>query len=260
MREYGAGIWQARYFWSHLALSDLRSRWRRSFLGVLWSMLQPLGLSLLLAAVFGRLLQTDIVAYVPYILSGILVWDYLVTNVTGGSLAFVQADAYIRQCRHPLAIYPLRSALSSMMVLMLSSLTLYAWSAAALPQHVGASWLAALTLYPVLLVIGWPLATLLAYIATRFRDLPHALGLVMQALWFISPVYFEAGLFRRGGLDMLVDCNPIYHILQIVRAPLLEGAWPTSTNYAYALGTATVFILLAWMVGQRAERKVIFYL
>ena len=57
MREYFAGIWAARYFWMHLALSDLRSRWRRSFFGVLWSILQPLTTALLLAAVLAKLFQ-----------------------------------------------------------------------------------------------------------------------------------------------------------------------------------------------------------
>lgn len=260
MREYCAGIWQARYFWTHLALSDLRSRWRRSYLGVFWSLLQPLGLALLLALVFSRLLHADIGVYAPYILSGIIVWDFLVSNVTGGSLSFVQADAYIKQCRHPLAIYTLRSVLGSLIALMLASVSLYIWSALVLPQHIGWHWLAILSLFPLLAVIAWPLATLLAYIATRFRDLPHALGLAVQALWFISPVYFEEKLFRQGGLDLLVDYNPIYHILQIVRAPLLLGSWPTTSNYAFALGTALLLTLLAWLVGRKAERKVIFYL
>ena len=109
-------------------------------------------------------------------------------------------------------------------------------------------------------LILWPLATLLAYFGTRFRDVPHATGLVMQALWFVSPVYFEAKMFRAGDLDGLVDYNPIYHLLQIVRAPLLNGAWPTIQNLGFSLATAVVFALLAWLVGKRAEGKVIFYL
>ena len=82
----------------------------------------------------------------------------------------------------------------------------------------------------------------------------------MQALWFVSPVYFEEKMFRQGGLDFLVDYNPIYHLLQLVRAPLLEGRWPNIENYAYALACALVIALMAWTVGRRAERKVIFYL
>jgi lipopolysaccharide transport system permease protein len=58
----------------------------------------------------------------------------------------------------------------------------------------------------------------------------------------------------------LVDYNPIYHILQLFRAPLLHGEWPTFANYAFSLGTALLFGLIAIFVGYKAERKVIFYL
>lgn len=260
MSSYLSGIWDARYFWAHLSLSDLRARWRRSYFGALWSIIQPLGLTVLVSVVFSRLFNTDIKEYAPYILSGIVVWEYITSTSVGGSLAFVQADAYIKQCRHPLAIYTLRTTLSHLIVLMLASTSLVAWVLVVMPQNFGWSWLAALLIYPIVAMVVWPLTTLLAYIAARFRDVPHALGLLFQGLWFISPVYFEEKLFRGGNMHALVDYNPVYHILQIIRAPLLQGKWPTAANFAFALGTAAVLALLAWLVGRTAEKKVIFYL
>jgi lipopolysaccharide transport system permease protein len=114
--DYIRGIWAARYFWVHLALSDLRSRWRRSFFGILWTIIQPLALTLLIAIVFGKIFHTDIADYAPYILSGMIVWDFITASAVGGSLTFVQADAYIKQCRHPLAIYSLRTVLTNLIV------------------------------------------------------------------------------------------------------------------------------------------------
>jgi lipopolysaccharide transport system permease protein len=258
--DYLRSIWSARHFWTHLARADLRSKWRRSYLGVAWTVIQPLGMTLLLAAVFGRIFATPVGAYAPYILSGIIVWDFVSATTTAGSLAFVQADAYIKQCRHPLAIYTLRTVLANAMVMAMASIALFAWAIAAFPDRVGLHTLAAFTIFPVLVMIGWPLATLLAYVATRFRDLPYALTLVLQAVWFVSPVYFEARIFRDARLDWLIDWNPVYHVLEIVRAPLLAGHWPTTSDYAFALGTASVVAGLAWAVGVRAERRVIFYL
>lgn len=260
MIEYCQCIWKARYFWTHLALSDLRSRWRRSFFGILWTVIQPLGMTLLISLVFSKMFKSDIYAYAPYILSGIIVWECIAACVTGGALSFVQADAYIKQFKHPLAIYTLRTVLTSLVVLTLASLALFGWSAIVLPQNIGWHWLATLTIFPILGFVLWPLATLLAYIGVRFRDLPHATGLIMQALWFISPVYFEVKIFRQGGLDFLVDYNPIYHLLQIFRAPLLDGQWPTLENYGFTMFGGAVLFLIAWLVGRRAERKVIFYL
>jgi lipopolysaccharide transport system permease protein len=183
-----------------------------------------------------------------------------VSTVTGGSLAFVQADAYIRQTRHPLAIYTLRTALGNLAVFGLASLGLVIWVLVAMPENFGWSWLAALLIYPILLLNGWAVATLLAYFATRFRDIPYALGLLLQALWFVSPVYFEPDIFRKARLTGLVDWNPIYHLLEIVRAPLLNGQWPTMANIAWAIVPALAFSMLAALVGRRMESRIIFYL
>jgi|EndMetStandDraft_9_1072997.scaffolds.fasta_scaffold08722_2 lipopolysaccharide transport system permease protein len=258
--EYARGIWSTRYFWAHLAISDLRSRWRGSVMGLLWSILQPLGMTLLVAVVLGKIFNQPIYSYAPYILSGILVWEFVTSTLIGGSLAFVQADAYIRQCRHPLAIYTLRTALTNLLVLMLASLGLVLWVLVAFPGNLGLCWLALLTLYPVVGLAGWAGATVLAYIGVRFRDIPHALGLVLQTLWFVSPIYFDASVFRSSGLVALVDYNPIYHVVQLARAPLLEGMWPTPANYIYALGLVLVLATAACVAGWRSERKVIFYL
>jgi lipopolysaccharide transport system permease protein len=260
MVSYFSGIYQSRYFWTHLALSDLRGKWRRSFLGVAWSIVQPLGMTLLLAIVFSKLFNQNVADYAPYILSGMIVWDFFTATFTAGSLSFVQADAYIKQCRHPLAIYTLRTALTNLLVLMMASLSLIGWVLVVKPQNFGWCWLAALLIYPLALLTAWPLATCFAYIGARFRDLPHALGLVLQAMWFVSPIYFEAKMFRSGGLDALVDYNPIYHLLELARAPLLRGEWPIAANFAMCGITIIAFSVLAILIGWSAERRVIFYL
>lgn len=260
MKAYAKGIWSTRYFWTHLVLSDLRSKWRRSFMGVFWSILQPLGLTVLITIVFSRLFHTEIKFYAVYILSGIITWEYISSSLTGGSLAFVQADAYIKQCKHPLAIYTLRLGLSNLIILFLASLSLWLWSSVVSPKNINGSWIAILSFFPIILAMTWPLASILAYFGARFRDIPHAMGLILQAFWFISPVYFEAKMFRSGGLDRLVDFNPIYHLLQIIRAPIMDGQWPTMDNYLFCIGTALILSILAIFIGRKAEPRVIFYL
>lgn len=260
MTQYFDDIWKARHFWWHLAMSDLRTRFRRSFFGILWAILQPLGLTILISVVFGRLFDQDVTNYAPYVLSGIIVWEYLSSTTISGSVALVQADSYIKQTRHPLAIYTLRVALANLVVMAISAIGLIGWVTIASPGNFGWPWLAALTIFPLILLVGWPLATIMAYTGVRFRDLPNALVLILQAAWFVSPVYFKESMFREGGLDMLIDNNPAYHLMQIVRAPLLQGQWPTLTNYAWCLATFVALAGIAALVGARSEKKVIFYL
>lgn len=260
MAAYLAGIYNSRYFWLHLAFSDLRSKWRRSFLGIAWSVVQPLAMTSILALVFGRIFHQDIIGLAPYILSGMVTWDFLTATLTGGALSFVQADAYIKQYRHPLAIYTLRTTLTNMIVFMMASLGLFAWALLARPQSFGWCWFAALLVFPLGALMAWPLATCLAYIGARFRDLPHAISLILMPMYFVSPIYFDVKMFRDAGLNGLVDYNPIYHLLEIVRAPLLRGDWPSATNFAVCGLTVVVFSAVAAAIGRTAERTVIFYL
>ena len=260
MQPYFNDIWKARHFWWHLAMSDLRARFRRSFFGILWAIFQPLGLTILISVVFGRLFGQEVLNYAPYVLSGIIIWEYLSSSTIGGSVALLHAESYIKQTRHPLAIYTLRIVLANLVVLAIGSLALIGWVIVALPGNVGGSWLAAPTIFPMILLIAWPLSTIMAYIGVRFRGLPNALALIVQAAWFVSPVYFKEMMFRDVGLHGLIDYNPVYHLMQIVRAPLLQGEWPTATNYLWCLGTAAGLALVAAAIGARSEKKVIFYL
>ena len=260
MINYLKEVWDIRYFWIHLSLSDLKARWRRSFFGASWSIIQPLGMTLILAFVFSRLLGVDINNYAPYIFSGIIVWEFIITVTIGSATSLINADPYIKQCNHPLAIYTLRTVLTALFILLLASVPLFGWVIVVKPGNFNISWIAILTLYPVVAMIAWPLATFLSYIGTRFRDLAPALSLMMQALWFTSPIYFEEKMFRSGGLGKLIDYNPIYHVLQIIRAPLLKGQWPSIENYLFCFYTAILFAIIAIAVGSKYEKKVIFYL
>lgn len=260
MPRYLNDVWKVRHFWWHLSMSDLRSRFRRSHFGLLWALMQPLGLTILISIVFSRLFNQSIAEYAPYILSGIIVWDYVTSTIVGGALAFVQADAYIKQTRHPLAIYTLRNVVTGLVVMSIASLALVSWVLLFFPDNLSWSWLAAPTIFPLVAITTWPLATIMAYIGVRFRDLPNVLALVLQAAWFVSPVYFMDKMFRDSGLGILLDYNPIYHLLQIVRAPLLYGQWPTLTNYLWCFATSAILAVAAAALGRRSEPKVIFYL
>ena len=79
INSYIKGIWESRYFWTHLAFADLMARWRYSFFGILWSIIQPLGMTLLLSFVFSRVFNIDINRYAPYIFSGIIIWECILT-------------------------------------------------------------------------------------------------------------------------------------------------------------------------------------
>ncbi len=81
----------------------------------------------------------------------------------------------------------------------------------------------------------------------------------MQALWFVSPVYFPLDLFRNGKMTFLLDYNPVYHILELFRAPLIDGTFPALAHWEWSIWTMVALWLLAMFSISSLERKTIYY-
>src|SRR5438132_6314041 len=111
MGDYLAAIWRCRYFWISLVKNDLRTRYRRSVLGMGWSLLHPICMTIILTAVFHTFFSRKIEDYAPFVLAGLAIWNYVIMVVQHGCQCFFLGESYIRQYPAPLAIYPLRTAL-----------------------------------------------------------------------------------------------------------------------------------------------------
>src|SRR5262245_3058683 len=111
MAEYLSGIWRSRYFWLSLVKLDLELRYRRSMLGICWSLLHPIASALVFCIAFYELFHTSVQEYVPFLMTGLAWWAYVSSVTIQGCQCFVDAESYIRQHSIPMAVYPLRVAL-----------------------------------------------------------------------------------------------------------------------------------------------------
>ncbi len=220
MKNYLNNIYKSRYFWIHLSFADLRAKYRRSALGLFWSLLQPLGLTLLLSFVMGKLFNSPIVDYAPFVFSGIILWDFIMGSSITGCNSFINAEGYIKQMSHPLVIYTLRTSLSSLINLILAFIGFVIWVFLWKPENFGFEWLHLIPSFMILFGIGFTLSTIMAFINTKFRDFQQMIGLIFQAIWYVSPIFFEPKLFQSVKAAYLIEWNPIYHILNLFRAPM----------------------------------------
>jgi lipopolysaccharide transport system permease protein len=258
--KYLRDIWTSRYFWTHLARAEIRARFRNSRLGILWALLQPLLLTLLMAFIFGAVFQVPMAEFAPYVFSGLLVWEFVCGAVMTGCSSFVAASPYICQRRLPLAIYPLKNVLSTCTVFIIGMMGLLLWIAVVKPHNLGLPLLNLVLVLPLYVGIAWALAISAAVINTKYRDFQYVVGLLLQALWYVSPVFLEERLFRSAKVEWLLAYNPVAHLLNLVRAPVLGGTWPTPENYLYTLGLLAAAWAAAVHLIRRQEPQLIFYL
>ena len=89
---------------------------------------------------------------------------------------------------------------------------------------------------------------------------PQFLVIALQAIWYLSPVFFEPKLFRNAGVGWLVDWNPVYYLLDLMRSPFLSGTVPPPATWMWFFGCLAFAALWALLVVRKSERSLIFYL
>lgn len=259
MKNYLRGIWEARYFWLHLARAELKYKFRRSRLGLLWTVINPLMLMLMITLIFGNLFDIPMREFAPYVFSGLIVWEFVLGSAIAGCNSLLVSEAYIKQFRHPMVIYPLKTTLVQISTFMIAIQALFLWLLVTDPTNLLISVLTLPITTACLFLLGWPIAVITSSINLKYRDFSQVLGLVMQLLWYMSPVFFMPEMFRAKQLAALLEYNPITHILNLVRAPLLNGTLPSAVDFGYVFGLILLlYILAVWRI-YRVEKTLIYY-
>lgn len=260
MGAYLGALWDCRYFWLSLVKIDLRARYRGSVLGLGWSLLHPIAMTIILCTVFSAVFGMGLRYYAPYLMAGLAFWQFLVNVSLLGAQCFFQGEAYIRQYPAPLAIYPLRTMLANgfHFLLAFALVLLLAWSV----RGFNSFW-PLLSLLPTMLLLalfGWALATLFGLATVRFRD-THYLGeLGFQTLFYLTPIMYEPDILIKRGLGVLMQANPMVPFLSLLRQPILHSQAPDLSTYAAATLVTLAAVGAAGLLLWREERRLIFHL
>jgi ABC-type polysaccharide/polyol phosphate export permease len=262
MSQYVSVVWKCRYFWMSLVQLDLRMRYRRSILGLGWSLLQPIAMTAVLCVVFSSVFNENPATYAPKLLVGLCFWSFIATSTLQGSDCLFKGEKYIRQYPAPMAIYPLRTVLGGAFHLAMALLVVVAlrftfrfhepWGLA--------SFVSLIPTFAMLLVLGWSLAVLAGFSTAYFPDVQHLAEVALQMLFYATPIIYAPEQLRNRGLGWLVDCNPLAAFVQALRDPLLLGQFPPLEVVATMGLSTTAFAGAAVLTLSRLERRVIFQL
>lgn len=260
MKAYFAEVWGCRHFWLSLVKMDLQVRYRRSVLGIGWSLLHPIATTLVLCTVFHEIFHISIREYVPFLMAGLAFWAYTTGVIGRGCQCFVEAESYIRQHPVPMAIYPLRTALGAMIhfLIALAVVLLLTWCFKGFGNF---SVLPSLAIgLGIMLAFGWAAAVLAGYINTIFRDIQHLTDIAFQILFYLTPIMYPPDVLVRSKMEWLIRFNPLAHLLKLIRDPLVDGRLPSWRAYGAAIATVLLLTGIATLLLGRLQRKVILYL
>ncbi len=260
--RYLADVMRFRHLCWNLVGADLRARFRRSRLGILWAIIQPLGFSLLIAWTWGTIFKTaNYWEFAVYVFAGMLVWDYLGNTLNASMESLVSSVGYLRQARIPFLVFQARVPLSGFLIylagfsgllIMIGVLQFYPPPGLHLLQ---------VAAFPFLLLsLLLPLSIIFSVMGAKFRDLKHIVQLGLQALFFVSPVMFERAIFQDERLAILQYVNPLVPVLDMLRGPLLDGRMWTNNELIVISSWGGGLWVLALLVSIRSGRKLVFAL
>jgi len=253
--------WELRFFVIQLARSDIRQKYRKSFIGVLWIFLLPLTLTLMMTLVMSSVFNQEPGTYSTYVLAGLIAWDFIVQCALAGGQIFVQSEGYIKQYKRPLFVYLLRVVLVNSVSLVSGTIGLVLWAILFNSYIPGIEIFALLGAWLIGVLTALPLAGLLGFITTKFRDFGQLTLLTFQMLWYVSPVFISKSAFEsNGSLQVFMHANPVYHYLELYRSPIMENQMPTLNNVLMALLPAILLWPIFVLRLKIAERKLIYHI
>jgi len=264
MLSHIQSIWTFRHFWMALVKMDLRTKYRRSVLGVGWSVLNPILMSAVLMLGFGRVLGggDTIREYGAFLLSGLCVWEFMRNSMSIGCNALTQNEAYIRQSPLPYGIYPLRTVAGTG-IHFLISLTVTVVIVCVLKDSASPllhAWVVLPTV-ALLFVFCWSLAAIFAFANAYFHDTQHLTDVVMSLLFFLTPVMIKPEN-QPEAIRAANAYNPFNVFMQLVRQPLIsaDDPFPSGELWVQAAGLTAILFALACSTVGALQKKVIFQL
>jgi lipopolysaccharide transport system permease protein len=230
----GARVWQM------LAWYEIRQRYRRSALGPFWLTISMGALVACMGPLYGRLFGQAIASYFPYLAIGFIVWQLLASLINESGQVFIAAESYIKQIRMPLSAHVMRMIWRNVIIFLhnfaIAVLVLIFFP----PAKPWVLLLALPGLFFILLNGVW-IGILVGLISARFRDIPPIVSSIVQLAFFLTPVMWKKEMLGRR--EWAADSNPLFHLIEVVRAPLL-GEVPSGHSWLIVIAiTAGGFAL-----------------
>lgn len=242
--------------WTILGWDDIRQRYRRSILGPFWITLSMGIFILLLGVIYGRLFHIDLPTYLPYLSVGFIVWGFLSAVANDSCAAFHESGRIIKQIKLPFSTYVCRVVYRNFIVFLH---TIVIFIPIAIYFRVTPNWNTLLAIPGLFLVVinaAW-VAAMLATFSTRYRDVQPIVGTVVQLMMFATPIMWKATAL--GNARIVAEINPIYHLIEIVRSPML-GEAPELRSWLVAGGLGVIGSLLASALLVSKSRRIVFWL
>jgi ABC-2 type transport system permease protein len=253
-----ANLFAYRDLIRYLVGRDLKVRYRRSAIGLMWTMLQPLMMMIIFSVVFSTIFRSSIANYPVYALSGIMFWNFFSQSVISSMNSLRLNARILQKLPVPKAVFPIASVIGGVINLLLALVPLMG-----LVLLSGRVPTLAVLFVPVAILIAalftLGAGLLLAPLAVFFTDVVELVGVLLMMLMYMTPVFYPLAIVPER-YRWIMRINPIARVLDLFRTPIWDGSVPGARAIAIAAILALVLLAVGAAAFRRSSDRIPFYI
>ncbi len=232
---------------------DIGGKYKHSFLGVLWSFLNPLLQIAVYAIIFPLIMRNEIPNYTVYMVCGLIPWNFFISGINRSSFVMIENGNIIKKVYFPREILPISLVTSEAINFVISSIIILVF---ALINGINLTWL--VILYPVILIVQYivilGISFIVSSITVYFRDLQHFLGIFLQLLFYATPIVYSIELIPEN-LRWILQLNPMTYIIDAYRAIFYSQTMPDMKALLIVFIIGIIGSIIGYLIFNKLQKK-----
>lgn len=242
----------------NLVSRDIKKRYKRSTIGFLWVMLDPLLMMLIFYIIFASIFRRSIENYTAYVMSGIIMWQLFSQGTKVSSTAFINNRNLINKIYLPKSIFPISIVASSLahFVFSLIPLFLIIVSSGAQPNL-------KILFLPIVIVLIFifsiGISLTISTLTVFFHDVVYIYEVLLMGWMYFSAIFYPISIIPEK-FRIFMSLNPMYHYLSLFRGCIYDVTIPLAEHLLIGVAFAFISFAIGWSIYHKHKDKIIFYL
>ncbi|GAB4524000.1 MAG: ABC transporter permease [Anaerolineales bacterium] len=239
-------LWRYRDLLQLLISNSIKTRYKRSALGVLWTLLNPLLTTIVLTVALSQLFRFRLENYPVYLLSGLIAWNFFSQTVTQVMSTLIWGSRLMKRIYVPRTVFPISVVGNGLVNLVLALIPLVVIMVFVHQPLRWTLWL----LPPTILLLSMftiGLSLLLATLAVYFVDLVEMVKILLMAWFYLTPIIYPLEVVPPK-YAWLIKLNPMSYFVEMFRGMIYNGSLPTTWHLTIAVVASVIVLLAGWMI------------
>ena len=258
LTAYVKGLWKHRFLLNELVIRGIRLRYRRSYLGIVWSLIEPIMTTIVLTIVFGTLFGNTNKDFPLYIIIGRLMFSFF-QEATKGACRAIRANAgMIKKVYVPKYFYPLSSILFNFIIFLISLVVL-------IPTSIYTGTVPTLRIWRIipaiiyLLILAIGIGMILSTLNVFFRDIEYLWNVALLIIMYMSAIFYYPERLLKSGWYWILKYNPMFCIIDLARSGVLNYSADLWT-FLYPLGFGLVSLVIGIIFFKKQQDRFILHI